>query len=209
MGFMTVATGDGDFKVFVSYNAKAGRWYTKKDEKDAPQFEVTNLTAVFDMPNLKTGWFLFAAGVAPVKQYDPSLTEAAPKPGEGFKRGFELDLFSEKNLLGVREFASTAGIVIESMNALYDAWLAAPESKAGKLPVVKCVGVHPVTNKHGTNYQPQLEIVSWVDRPAELAGTAAPAASPPAAGPAPSTGHVPPPSAKVPETVGPQDDVDF
>lgn len=210
MGFMTTTSGDGNFKVFVSYNAKAGRWYTKKDEKDAPQFEVQNLTAVFDMPNLKTGWFLFAAGVAPAKTFDPSLSEAAPKPGEGFKRGFELDLFSEKNLLGVREFASTAGIVIDAMNALYDAWIAAPESKEGKLPVVKCVGVHPVTNKHGTNYQPQLEIVSWVDRPAELTGETAPAEK--AADPAPKAApaaHVPPPSPAPAMAGAGADDVDF
>jgi hypothetical protein len=51
-------------------------------------------------------------------------------------------VFSDKNLGGKREFSSTAGAVIESMNALYDAYVAAPESKAGKLPVVKCVGVH-------------------------------------------------------------------
>jgi len=207
MGFMqSNSGGEGQFKVFVSYNAKAGRWYTKKDEKDAPQFEVTNLTAIFDMPNLRTGWFLFAAGVAPAKTFDPSLTEAAPKPGEGFKRGFELDLFSEKNLLGVREFASTAGIVIDSMNELYDAWMAAPEQAQGKLPIVKCAGVTPVTNKHGTNYQPQLQIVGWADRPAELAGDAAPVAK---ATPAVSA---PPPAAPKPAHVGPPgdtDDVDF
>lgn len=199
MGFMNSNTGgDGGFKVFVSYNAKAGRWYTKKDEQDAPQFEVTNMTAIFDMDNLRTGWFLFAAGVAPVKQFDPSLSEAAAKPGEGFKRGFELDVFSEKNLLGVREFASTAGIVIDAMNDLYDHWVAGKEANPGKLPVVKCVGVSPVTNKHGTNYRPQLEIVSWADRPAELpVGTAtSTAAAPPAAAPAAKAEHAPPPPAK-------------
>lgn len=199
MGFMAnPAGGEGGFKVFVSYNAKAGRWYTKKDEADAPQFEVTNMTAIFDMENLKTGWFLFAPGVAPVKTYDPSLAQAAAKPGEGFKRGFELDLFSEANLLGVREFSATAGIVIDAMNDLYDHWVAGKDANPGKLPVVKCVGVLPVTNKHGTNYKPQLEIVSWADRPAALAGSAAPAAAttqsapPPAAKPAE---HAPPPAA--------------
>lgn len=168
MGFMEAPKGSGDFKVYVNYNAKAGRWYTKKDEKDAPLFEITNMTAVFDIPNIKTGWILFAANTAPAKVFDPSLTEMAARPGPDFKRGFELDLFSEKNLLGVREFTSTAGCVIEAMNALYDAFIAAPESKSGKLPVVKCVGVHPITGNSGTNYQPQLEIVGWVDRPAEL-----------------------------------------
>lgn len=209
MGFMKAPTADGEFKVFVKYNAKAGRWYTKDDKPEAEEYEVKNMTAVFDIPNIKTGWFLFAPGVAPVKQYDPSLTEATAKPGDGFKKGFELDVYSEKNLGGLREFASTAGAVIEAMNDLYDAFNAAPEAGQGKLPVVKCIDTQPVTGKHGTNYRPVLQIVSWVDRPSEMVGkaTQAPKAAPvPAPSPAPS-GHVPPPS-PAPAMVG-ADDVDF
>jgi hypothetical protein len=216
MGLMQSTTGDGgSFKVFCKYNAKAGRWYTKEDKQDGQEYEVTNMTAVFDLENVRTGWFLFASGVAPAKTYDPSLISAAAKPGDGFKRGFELDIFSEKNLGGVREFSSTAGVVIDAINPLYDAYTAAPEAAQGKLPVVKCVGVTPVTNKHGTNYQPRFEIVSWVDRPAALMGDtpkAPPAAAPvtPAA-PAP-TAHVPPPAAKpapAPAMAGGDDDTDF
>lgn len=180
------AGGDGNFTVYVKYNAKAGRWYTKEDKQDAEEYEVQNMTAVMDLANVKTGWFLFAAGVAPAKTYDPSLTEAAAKPGDGFKRGFEVLMYSEKNLGGVREFSSTAGVVIDSINAVYDAYLAAPEARAGKVPVVKCVGVHPVTNKHGTNYQPQLEIIQWVTRPEQLSA------------PDGDTHKAPPPAAKAP-----------
>lgn len=212
MAFMSSNTsGEGGFKVFVSYNAKAGRWYTKKDEPDADQFEVTNMTAIFDMDNIQTGWFLFAPGVAPVKHMDPSLVEPAPSPGEGFKRGFQIDLFSEKNLLGVREFSATAGIVIDAMNDLHDAWLAAKDDNPGKLPVVKCAGVDPVTNKHGTNYRPRFEIVAWADRPAELAGSAAPAQSAvkPVSKPAAAATHAPPPS-KAPEpAMADADEPDF
>ena len=184
MGFMSVPSSGGDFKVFVAYNAKAGRWYTKNDGKDEPMFEVTDMTAVFDMPNLETGWFKFSSGVAPEKVMDPSLAEAAPNPGTDFKRGFQIDLYSEKNLMGLREFSSTAAIVIEAMNNLYDLWMAAPENVAGKLPVVRCSGVLPISNKHGTNYQPTFEIVGWTDRPVALAGNGA--LLPPAAAPAPS-----------------------
>lgn len=188
MGFMSSPATGGNFKVFVKYNAKAGRFYTKEDKPDSEEYEVVNMTAVFDMENLKTGWFLFAPGVAPVKNMDPSLDQATASPGDGFKRGFELDLFSEKNLGGVREFSSTAGAVIDEMNELYDTWDASRASHPGKLPVVKCGGVVPVTSKHGTNYRPKFEIVSWTDRPAELGGTAAKAqqAPPPAAPPAPA-----------------------
>ncbi len=198
MGFMNV-TSDEVFKVYVGFNAKAGRWYTKRDGKDEPMFEVTDMTAVFDMTSLKTGWFKFTTNVAPEKVIDPSFTESAPNPGQDFKRGFQLDLYSEKNLLGLREFTSTASIVIKSMNALYDAWMAAPETATGQLPVVRCVGVTAIGNKHGTNYQPQFEIIGWTDRPEALGGGAA-AAAPTAAAPAPApipaapAAHMPPPA---------------
>jgi hypothetical protein len=205
MGFMAPSATGADFKVFISFNAKAGRWYTKRDGQDEPQFEVTDMTAVFDMPGLQTGWFKFAANVAPEKVMDPSFSLAAPNPGLDFKRGFQLDLYSEKNLLGLREFSSTAGIVIEAMNALYDLWMAAPEMAAGKLPVVRCVGVQPVTNKHGTNYQPKFEIVGWTDRPAafedlgQLRAAPAPVAHAPVApAPAAPAAHMPPPVVPAP-----------
>lgn len=204
MAFMS-NPASGDFVPFVSYNAKAGRWYTKP-EGGGDMYEVTNMTAVFDMENIKTGWFHFSAGAAPVKHMDPSLSQQSAKPGDDFKRGFEVMVYSDKNLGGVREFASTAGVVIDAMNALHDNWTAAPERTAGKLPVVKCAGVLPVTGKHGTNYSPTLEIVSWVDRPAALGAPAAQAA--PAPAPAAPAQHAPPPPPPAPAMAG-ADDVEF
>ena len=168
MGFMQSTTASEDFKVYVAFNAKAGRWYTKEDKPDAELFEVKDLTAVFDFNSLRTGWFLFAPGVAPVKQLNEKLHVFPPRPSDGFKQGFQINLFSGKNLLGVREFASTAGVVIDSMNELYDAYDAASESKSGLLPVVKCVDVRPISGAHGTNYAPVFQILSWVERPVEL-----------------------------------------
>jgi len=214
MAFMTNTASGGEFTPYVKYNAKAGRWYTKKDEPDAAEFEVQNMTAIFDMDNLQTGWFLFASGVAPSKTMDPSLAVAAPCPGEGFKRGFQIEVFSEKNLLGKREFSSTAGSVIDALNDLHDHWLAGREANPGKLPVVKCSGVQPITNKHGTNYRPVLEIVAWADRPAEMQGSA-PQAPTPAPAPA-AAQHAPPPAASAPPpaaapamATGGTDDVEF
>ena len=206
MGFMTPSASGADFKTYIAFNAKAGRWYTKEHGKDEPLFEVTDMTAVFDMPGLQTGWFKFVSGVAPEKVMDPSFSAAAPNPGQDFKRGFQLDLYSEKNLHGLREFSSTAGIVIEAMNALYDLWVAAPETATGKYPVVRCVGVTPVTNKHGTNYQPKFEIIGWTDRPEALGGgaaAAAPVAPVPAPAPVPAApaAHMPPPVAPMPAPV--------
>ena len=204
MAFMSNPASGGEFTPYVKYNAKAGRWYTKKDEPEAQEFEVADMTAIFDMDNLQTGWFLFAAGVAPAKTMDPSLEQAAPCPGEGHKRGFQLEVYSDANLLGKREFSSTAGSVIEAMNNLHTDWLAGKITNPGKLPVVKCTGVDPVTNKHGTNYRPTLQIVQWADRPAEMPGVARGAAPIPAPAPAPAApeqaaqAHTPPPAQMAP-----------
>jgi hypothetical protein len=68
----------------------------------------------------------------------------------------------------------------------------------GQLPVVRCVGVHPVTNKHGTNYQPKFEIVGWTARPEALGSSDQPApAAPPLAASVPAA-HMPPPAAAAP-----------
>lgn len=174
MAFMTTpVTSDEDFRVYVKYNAKAGRWYTKEDTPDAEDFEVHPMTAVFDFPNLRTGWFLFAPGVAPVKKLNPTPGDWQPSPGEGFKRGFQINLFSRKNLLGVREFCSTAGVVIDAMNRAHTLYEQGAKANNGKLPVIACQSVKPIESKYGTNYEPQLEIVGWADRPDELVTEAA------------------------------------
>jgi hypothetical protein len=65
--------------------------------------------------------------------------------------------------------------------------------------VVACTGSEPMKDRYGVNYKPMLELVKWVDRPAEL-----PDASPvepsevwhgtPATA-RPQAAHVPPPQA--------------
>lgn len=218
MGFMKAPVAAGDFNTYIKYDARAGRWYTKPDG-GGDLYEVTNLTAIMDVENIRTGWFEFMEGQAPSKTFDPSLSEAAAKPGEKAKRGFEVLMFSDKNIGGLREFSSTAGVVIEAMNAVYDEWLAGKDANPGKLPVVKCSGVTAVKSAKSTNYSPALQIVSWADCPQELSDAreaidaasppSAPAAAAPAArGPAE---HAPPPAkaaAPAPEPVG-ADDVDF
>lgn len=193
MGFMKAPVASGDFNTFIKYDARAGRWYTKPDG-GGELYEVTNMTAVMDLENIRTGWFEFAEGQAPIKTLDPSLSEAAPKPGDKAKRGFEVMMFSEKNIGGLREFSSTAGTVIDSMNAVYDEWEAGKAQNPGKVPVVKCQGVTAVKSSKSTNYSPALHIVSWVDRPAELPTfESAPATAAPAAQ---AASHAPPPAAK-------------
>lgn len=97
------------------------------------------------------------------------------------------------------------GFLVKDIEAGSKQRLKEPErvmlERLAKLPVVRCSGVLPISNKHGTNYQPTFEIVGWTDRPAGLSGTEVAKGIPPApSAPAPAA-HMPPP-AQAPAGVG-------
>lgn len=177
--------GDGDFKPYAKYNAKAGRWYYKAENGEV---EAVNPTFVADFDNIKTGWFMFAEGQAPSITYHPSFTEKAPRPSDKHKEGVEFDMFSKQSFGGVVTMTQTSMMFIDALNGMFDQYEAEKGANAGKLPVITCVGVEPVPNKHGTNYKPKLQLVKWVDRPAELdaPSAASQAQAAPVATPAPA-----------------------
>lgn len=210
LGLSTGGTGGGEIQPYVNYDAKAGRmfrvdrsqggdgtWHTDK-------VEITNTVQMaMDLANIRVGWInyttqgpvrkLVTLGKEPIPPR-PDDRNAEGKPA--FKQGFEVQLLLDKPSGGggPRVFGSAAGCVIEAMDALHDTFSAAPEAKAGKLPVVKIASVQPVKAGQSTNYKPVFAIVNWIDRPATLAGEVAAVASPSTA---PSTGStiVPPPAA--------------
>ena len=151
-----------DFKPYIKYNAKAGRWYSRKDGEEV---EVLNPTFVADLDNIKTAWMYFAAGIAPNIVYDPSLSVQSPKPSDDHKKGFEFNVFSQLQLGGVCVFSSTSGIVGGVIKDLYSQYEAEKAANVGSLPVIECSGVTPETGKHGTNYRPKMKIVKWTKRP--------------------------------------------
>lgn len=153
----------GEFKPYVKYNAKAGRWYVKKDDAEV---EVPNPAFIADFDNIKTGWFLFLEGQAPNIVYDPSLTQPAQKPSDAHKRGFEVNLFSEKLFGGEVVMTAASMHVCNAMNDVYVQYESERSANAGKLPVIQCDGTTPMKDKMGTNYRPNLKLVKWVDRPA-------------------------------------------
>jgi hypothetical protein len=194
MGLGLPTGGAGNFIPYLKYNAKAGRFHSKIDEPGKGDQEVKPMTAIFDLAQIKTGKFKFAAGVAPDLRFDSSIGAGDAQGDEGYKPGFYVLAFA-KSIGGLREFTSNAGVVNEAMNELYDAYIAAPEATEGKLPVVKCVKEDPIDRGHGANYKPVFAIQKWVDRPAEMPLAAAPvkeAAITPKA-------DVPPPAESVPD----------
>lgn len=185
LGLSTGGSG-GDIKPFVKYDAKAGRLF-RADRIQQPDgtfasdtVEITQVAQfVADLANIRVGWINYTSQ-GPVRRLVVLGQEAIPsrpddKNSEGkpaFKQGFELDILLNNEANGgnksPRVLGSAAGCVIEAMDALHDAYTAAPESRAGKLPIVKISGVQPVKAGQSTNYKPTFAIVNWIDRPASL-----------------------------------------
>ena len=153
----------GSFVPYAKYNAKSGRWYTRKDEQEV---EVSSPVFVIDFDNIKTGWFLFMEGQAPSVVFDASLTQVAPKPSDMHKRGFQVRLFSNAHFGGVAEFTANSMHTCNAVNDLYTQYEKDLPKNAGKLPVVAFKGVEATKDKFGTNYKPLFVIEEWVYRPA-------------------------------------------
>ena len=192
---MPLHLSSSDLTPIIKYNAKAGRWYKRAQDASGNwlDFEVQSLVAVFDLANIRTGWVLFNTTSPPVFVQDADLATPGASPGDGYKRGFRLTMFSEKLLDGMREMMSNSGVTNSAINALYGDFENAPERTKGKAPVVAVQNPLPVTGQHGTNYQPVFKIMKWITPPAAMTAppkAAQPVPPPPAAATAPAPAGV-------------------
>jgi hypothetical protein len=173
------SSGGGDFKPVCKYNAKAGRMYRVDRTESGGTFsneevEITNgFQAVFDMENIEVGYAKFAKGSAPewrMVKLGEVWPECPPEVGADgkrlFKKTFRLDIKLGASVGGdVREFASSAGCVIDAFNAVHDAYKDGVKENDGKLPVISMPKTLKMSGKGGdNNYAPVFEIVGWVDR---------------------------------------------
>lgn len=222
---LSTGGGGGDIKPFVKYDAKAGRLFRADRHQQgdgtyaSESVEITNVAQmVMDLANIRVGWIHYSSQ-GPVRHLVVLGKEAIPPRPEDkgvdgrpvFKQGFEVDLLLNKDANGgnsaPRVLGSAAKCVIDAMDDLHDAYTAAAESKAGKLPVVTISGVSPVKSGQSINYKPTFTIVSWIDRPQSLSGDAP--QTPPSQS-APTTGStVVPPPAAAPQQAAMADANDF
>jgi hypothetical protein len=154
----------GNFRPFIKYDSKAGRWFVREDKQDV---ELTNPSFVADFANIATGWIKFEAGQPPKRVLDPDIRTAAPDPQDGSKRGFVLALLITGRD-GAHELGSASMHLKGAINVLYGEYEARAREHPGKLAVVACKGSLPMKDRHGTNYRPRMEIVDWVGRPDDL-----------------------------------------
>lgn len=215
LGLSTGSAGGGEIQPFVKYDAKAGRLFRVDRAQGSDgawatnNVEITNVAQmVIDLSNIRVGWINYTSQ-GPVRRLvvlgkEPLPARPDDKDTQGklvFKQGFEVDLMLNKDAGGgpVRLLGSTAGCVIEAMDALHDAYSNAAEAKAGKLPIVKITDVQPVKSGQATNYKPTFSIINWIDRPAAFAGATKAASAQANTPPATGSTVVPPPPQFVPQ----------
>jgi len=158
--------GSGNGKPYFKYSAKSDRWFARG--ADGQDKEIERPTFAADLDHIETGWLRFREGQPPERVMDPNLREAAPCPGDEFRRGFVLQAFSGKYFGGVAEIASTSIHLSNVIREVYDQFLKEKDTHPGKVPVLSCTGSQAMKDRHGTNYRPIIKIINWVDRPPEL-----------------------------------------
>lgn len=156
----------GEFVPYIKYNSKAGRWYAKP--KEGREVEVVNPRLAYDFAHIKTGWIMFSEGMGPISVWDKA-DDMAVKPEGKYKRGFHVMVFGADSLpglgpLGLREFTSTANVVITPILTMYNQYEAEMAQHPNQIPVFQCLGVTPVTGANGTNFEPGFQLTAWVDR---------------------------------------------
>lgn len=167
--------GSGKSKPYVKYNAKADKWFIRGPDGEDVEIQRPNFVTDFD--NIATGWLLFREGQGPERVMDPSIDRPAPLPGEGFKRGFVVMVFSPKSFGGSVEFSSASIHLANAINELFAEYMVKRTANPGKLPVVSCTGSQAMKDRYGTNYRPTFAITKWLDRPVDLPNVSPVAAS--------------------------------
>lgn len=136
------------------------------------------------------------------------MTRAEPMPARPdriYKAGFKLLIWDGREQ-SPRRFMSTAAVVVEAIEQLWDLAIAAPQAVTGDIPVVQLVNVRAVSGSHGTNYAPEFRLIKWITRDERIFGPRTvppPAVQPPPRQPAPparaaATRIAPPPSRSAP-----------
>ena len=213
---------NADILPYVRYDARSGRLH-RIDRSQGPdgvwRSDSVDITQpppsfVMDLAQIEVGWLHFSPS-GPSLHLVPYGQPLPPQPSADHKQGFRVKLFAPKLLGGVRVFTANAKSVIGAMDAVHSAYLAAPESAQGLLPVVTMAATTPITSRgpqgNSTNYAPVFRIEKWVPRPAELTpeglaqrgqqqapATSSPPAPAPAAPPPAPLPVTPPPAQHVP-----------
>ena len=181
-----------DFTERVKIDARSGRMIKITYDPDTREKEQEDITYppprfAFDFGSLEVGYAYFSVAgpdfrVVPEGQTLPNQPSDTDDQGKLlFRPVFRAKLYGQV-LDGLRELASSANVVMEAVDDLYQKFRQAPEAAEGLIPVVELVKTIPVTfgkgKRENTVYQPCFAIVRWVDRVPEMGERTVPAPKP-------------------------------
>jgi hypothetical protein len=172
----------GDFADICKYDARAGRLFKVVYDRDTRA--KTNVDVTLPPPRFAVDFGSIQIGYIRYSLTGPdyrTVPEGQPIPkqpddrdekgGLAYRAGFKLKLYG-KILDGLREWSSTAGCVLESVDDLYHKFKAAPEAATGQIPIVELARTIPMTIGKGTRqttvYTPCFAIIGWTDRTSDM-----------------------------------------
>ena len=181
LGFSTEARSSGDILPIIKFDAKGGDWikqdrvqgadgtWQKSEEDIAPGFKFAA-----DLDNMEVGWLSFASGAPDfhmVKIGDAMMA----KPSDEHKQAFRMRIVISGET-GPREFSHSAKTVLRVVDKLHDQFMAERGANAGKIPVIEA-GTPETIKMQSPQGElrfkaPVLSIVSWIDRPKQMDGSA-------------------------------------
>ena len=193
MNFDTSGSGR-KFLPVVKFDAKSGdMMIVNRDPQSDGTWEKTEIElkfpthAICDFANIEIGWIGFVDN-----KFDYVMAKAGQKmpacPSPDHKQGIRLRMFFKEH--GVREFSHTSKNVLRVIDAIHTQAENEAAANPGKVPVVLISGTETIkmqTKQGELRFKvPTMEIVKWVDVPAEMkeaatapaAAKAAPAAKP-------------------------------
>jgi hypothetical protein len=181
-----------DFAEIVKFDARAGRMFRidyNPDTREKVSVDITSPPPRFaiDFGSLEVGYAYFSPtgpDLRLVPEGQPIPAQPIDKDDKGrlmYRPAFRAKLYG-KILGGLREWASSANVVLEAVDDLYNKVRAAPEAQIGKIPIVELTKTLPVQMGKGarqtTVYTPCFIIVGWTDRVPEMGPRTVPVPKP-------------------------------
>src|SRR4051812_23106167 len=146
MAFGRKISVGGDFAPIVKFDARAGRLFRIDRDPVSSEKQIVDITQpapqfVMDFGSIEVGYLKFGAAGPEYRM----VAEGQPLPTQPDERdernrlvyrpGFRVKLYG-RVLGGLREWSSSAGCVVNSVDDLYEKFRADPNAAAGKIPVV-------------------------------------------------------------------------
>ena len=156
---LNLSNNSGSGNSYIRFAPQANAWTNRDSE------EIQLKKVVMDLDSVQTGWLLIAAGMRDW-QPDETLGAKSQSPGEGYKRGFVVTLYSKE--LGLVDWSANAYGPCKGFEKIYNECEKAVGDKPGKLPVIEYVNSTAEKVGKGNTRVPNFKLAGWVARPAGM-----------------------------------------